>query len=332
MEAVILAGGFGTRIRPLTYTRPKPLLPLLNRPLLANIIDRLPQGINRIILPVNYLKEQIEGYFEEHPDPRVVLVEESTPLGTGGAIKNCRQFLTGQFLVVNGDVVCDFDLQRLIDLHRGKRAEATISLWPVEEPWHFGVVQLAKDGRISKFVEKPPKGSEPSNLINAGHYVLEPSVLDAIESGRLFSIEREVYMPWAAGGRALYGLPYQGYWIDCGRPESLLECHRVVLAERGLKLITAPTAEIDPKARVEGYAIGDGAAIGPGCHVQGSVLMDGVELERNVTVVNSILGEGVEVEAGARLENVVAGDFAVVARNSTVRNQRLGMKLQDLEA
>lgn len=332
VEAVILAGGFGTRMRPLTYHRPKPLLPLLNRPLLAHILDALPADVQRVVLPVNYLREQIEAYFEENPDPRVVLVEEKEPLGTGGAIKNCAKHLTGPFFVYNGDIVSSLSLHDLRATHQAKRAQATISLWPVEEPWHFGVVELAPDGRITRFVEKPPKGEEPSNLINAGHYLLDVELLDRIPPAKFYSLERELYAPWAQSGGRLYGHRFDGYWIDCGRPESLLEAHRTVLAARGETAVIHKDAEIARGTKVQGYAVAAGCRLAEGGRVERSVLLPGVHLGRNVIVRDSILGEGVEVEDGTVLERVVVGDYGVVEGGRVIRDQRVGMRAVDVEA
>lgn len=332
MEAVILAGGFGTRMRPLTYTRPKPLLPLLNRPLLAHILDQLPPNVTKAILPVNYLREQIEAYFEEHPDPRVVLVEEKDPLGTGGAIKNCERHLTGPFYVYNGDIVASLKLEDLYATHVAKKAQASISLWPVEEPWHFGVVQLEGDGRIKRFVEKPPKGEEPSNLINAGHYLLNRELLDRIPTGKFYSLEKELYAPWSQAGGKLYGHRFEGYWIDCGRPESLLEAHRTVLASQKKTKVVGEDSDLDPKARIDGYAVGPNCVVESGARVERSVLMPRVSIGRNVTVRDSILGEGVEVEDGTLLERVVVGDYGIVEGGRTIRDQRIGMRAIDVEA
>lgn len=332
MEVVILAGGFGTRMRPLTYSRPKPLLPLLNRPILQNIIDALPKNITKIILPVNYLKEQMEQYFEDHPDPRVVLVEEKEPLGTGGAIKNCEKHLTGPFYVYNGDIVTSLQLDDLHATHKAKKAEVTLSLWPVKEPWHFGVVEMAKDGRITNFVEKPPKGQQPSDLINAGHYLLETSVLDHIPKGKFHSIEKELYMPWSKAGKRLYGHAFKGYWIDCGRPESLLEAHAQVLKARGETKVISKEAEIDAKASVAGYAVDAGCHINEGVKIERSVLMNGVHVGRNATIKDSIIGEGAEIEEGCELHNVVVGDFGIVETGRVIKDQRIGMRAADLVA
>jgi mannose-1-phosphate guanylyltransferase len=332
VEVVVLAGGFGTRMRPLTYTRPKPLLPMLNRPILRHILDRLPQFVDKVILPVNYLKEQIEDYFQEHPDPRVVLVEEHEPLGTGGAIRNCRDHLSGTFFVYNGDIVSSLNLERLLDHHRRHQAKATISLWPVEEPWHFGVVKQDPQTKITSFVEKPPQGQEPSNLINAGHYVLDLDVLDLIPPGRFFSIEKELYMPWSKSGQPLYGMPFDGYWIDCGRPESLLEAHAAVLRERGVERDVHPDAEVAPGAHVAGYAVAADCAVAEGARIERSVLLPNVRIGRNVIVRDSILGEGAEIEDGTRLERVVVGDFGVVEGGRTIEDQRIGLRPVDMEA
>lgn len=331
MEAIVLAGGFGTRMRPLTYTRPKPLLPLLNRPLLRWILDRMPQSIDTILLPVNYLQEQVHAYFEEHPDPRVVLVEELNPLGTGGAIKNCEDHLTGAFLVVNGDIVSSVDLTQFFEAHRKSGRRATISLWPVPDPSQFGVVELRPDGDIARFVEKPKPGTAPSNLINAGHYALNLDVLDAIPPRKFVSLEREVFERWAPRDGALHGFRLAGYWIDCGRPESLLEAHAILLQQEGQSLIQDGSARVAASAQVQGYALAERVEVGPHARIERSILLPGVRVAKNAVVRDCILGEGVDVEDGATLEGTVVGDFAVIQAGSQIRGQRIGMRLEDVE-
>lgn len=331
MEVVVLAGGFGTRVRPLTYTRPKPLLPVANKPLIQHVLDRLPDEVDRVVVPVNYLEEQIEAYFVEHPDDRVVLVSEETPLGTGGAIKNCEDHLTGPFLVYNGDIVASIDLTEFTRFMRSKEALAGVSLWPVDEPWHFGVVEQAEDGRITRFVEKPDQGKEPSNLINAGHYYLDPEILDRIPAGKKVSLEREVYESMAADGEAIYGQPFEGYWVDCGRPETVLEAHRVFLEAQGQKRVVADGVEVEDDASIEGYAVAEGCRIGAGSRIRRSCLLPGVDVGADATVEDCILGEGVVVEQGATLRNTVVGDFAVIERGSTIDDQRVGMKVEHIK-
>lgn len=332
MEVVILAGGFGTRMRPLTYFRPKPLLPVLNKPLLAHILDRLPAKTSKVILPVGYLRDQIDEYFRDHPDPRIVLVEEGTPLGTGGAIKNCEDELSGTFIVYNGDVIASLKLDQLWTSHQRNRAEASISLWPVAEPWHFGVVELDGEHRITNFVEKPPQGREPSNLINAGHYVLNREVLDAIPAGRTFSIERELFTPWSHTNHRIFGFPFEGYWIDCGRPESVLEAHATLLQEMGREKVVASSAKVSKSAKVLGYAVDERCTIGDGARVERSVLFPDVSLAKGVSIIDSVLGEGVVVEDGARLERCVVGDHGIIAAGARAQDQRIGLRPVDLEA
>jgi mannose-1-phosphate guanylyltransferase len=331
MQAVVLAGGFGTRLRPLTYTRPKPLLPVANKPLLQHVLDAMPKAVDTVVVPVNYLREQIEAYFDENPDDRVVLVEEKDPLGTGGAIKNCQAHLTEPFLVYNGDIVASIDLTAFYDHMTKKGAKAGVSLWPVDEPWHFGVVKQAEDGRITRFVEKPPRGEQPSNLINAGHYYLDPSVLDRIEPGRKVSLESEVYEAMAASGEAIYGFPFEGFWVDCGRPATMLEAQRVYLEAHGKTRALGHGVDIHKSATVDGYALGDGCRIGAGARVTRSCLLPGVEAQDGTVVEDSILGEGVVIETGARLKDAVVGDFAVVEEGATITDRRIGMKVEHMK-
>lgn len=332
MDIVILAGGFGTRLRPLTYTRPKPLLPVLNKPLLAHILERVPAQTRNIILPVNYLRERIEAYFADHPDPRVVLVDEPKPLGTGGAIRNCLDHIQDGCLVINGDILSNVDYDAMLQQHESTGADVTISLWRVAEPWHFGVATLADDRRIQGFVEKPERGTEPSNLINAGHYLLTRRVLDAIPTGKFFSIERELYTPWAAAGRPIYGYPFEGYWIDCGRPESVLQAQDALLRETQAPHAISETADVDASATVQSSSVGDRCIIERGARVERSILLAGARVGPRSVVRNCLLGEGVEVEASCDLDRVVVGDHGIVQQNARMRDQKLGLRAADMEA
>lgn len=330
MEAILLAGGFGTRIRPLTYTRPKPLLPIANRSLIEHALDQMPKSVTKVVLPVNYLGDLIRAHFEDHPDPRLKIVDEPEPSGTGGAIKNVESHFTGPFLVYNADIISSVDLTKFVAYHAAKKAKASISLYEVAEPWHFGVVVPGAGGAIQRFVEKPPKGQEPSNLCNAGHYMLDTSVLDQIPSDEFVSLERDVFEPMAPKG-GLYGFPFKGHWVDCGRPETYLEAHKLTLAKTGKPVILGQDLTGVKGANIVSYSIGDGCDFGKGAHVERSVLLAGVRLGKNVRVVDSILGEGVEVEDGTVLERVVIGDYAIVEGGRTIKDQKIGMRPEHTE-
>lgn len=330
MEAILLAGGLGTRIRPLTYTRPKPLLPIANRSLIERALDAMPKAVDTVVLPVNYLGELIRQHFADHPDPRLVLVDEPEPLGTGGAIKAVEEYLKGQFLVLNADIVSSIDLEKFVQFHAAKKSTASISLWPVHDPWHFGVAVPGANGQIKNFVEKPPQGKEPSNLINAGHYVLDRSVLDRIPKDKFVSLEREVFTPLAAEGK-MFGYEFTGHWVDCGRPESYLEAHRITCQRLGKSAVLGQSVKGLKGADVRGYAIGDDCELGKGTVVERSVLFAGVRLGKNVKVIDSILGEGVEVEDGTTLEKCVVGDFAPVGGGRHIKEQKIGMRPEDME-
>lgn len=329
MEALILAGGKGTRIRPLTYSRPKPLLPMLNRTLVERVLDKMPKQVDRVLMPVNYLSELMVAHFEEHPDPRLEFIDEPEPLGTGGAIKNCEKHFTGTFIVYNADIVASIDLDQMLKFHRKNKAEASVSLFPVPEPWHFGVVKLTADQRIEQFVEKPPKGKEPSNLCNAGQYVLEPSVLDAVPKHEFYSLEKQSFEPMAKAGAKLYGFQFDGFWVDCGRPETYLEAHRELLKASGKPSVTGKGVTGLSEARFTGYSAGDEVTLGKGATVERSVLLPHVVVGAKATIRDSILGEGVEVEDGAVLERVVVGDYAVIEGGRKIKDQRLGMRPGD---
>ncbi len=330
MEAILLAGGFGTRIRPLTYTRPKPLLPIVNRSLIERALDAMPKEVDTVVLPVNYLGELIRQHFEDHPDPRLVIVEEPEPLGTGGAIKAVEDHFEGPFLVFNADIVSSVNLSELAKYHAAKKAKATISLWKVDEPWHFGVVVPGPNGMIKSFVEKPPKGQEPSNLINAAHYMIDPSVLDLIPKDKFVSLEREVFTPLAAQGK-MFGYEFQGFWMDCGRPETYLEAHRVTCERLGKKVVIGENVKGTKTSEILSYSVGDDCDIGKGSRVERSVLFSGVHLGQNVRIIDSILGEGVEIEDDTTLERCVVGDFAPVGGQRHIKDQKIGMRPEDLE-
>jgi len=318
MKALILAGGMGTRLRPLTFHTPKPLLPLLDRPMVMHIIDSLPREVDTVVLAVSYMKDQLEAFFHEHDCGRsVVLVNEDEPLGTGGAIRNVRQHLDDTFLCFNGDIISSLDLRGLLSFHRRHGGIGTLSLWQVPDPSAFGVVAL--DGsRITSFQEKPAPGTSVSDLINAGVYVFQPELLDHIPPG-VVSLERQVFSYIL--DRGLHGYRFQGYWVDCGTPESYLRAQSELLEHgRGLDRASKEGARIIglnylDRADLRGCAIGPhvcalpGSSVGKGSTVERSVLMEGAKVGEGCVIKDSLLGPGTEVGDGERLHGKVLASF-----------------------
>jgi mannose-1-phosphate guanylyltransferase len=326
-QAVILVGGEGTRLRPITSLVPKPVAPVVERPFVTYILENLVRhGVRRAVFSTGYLAEAIEA---EIGDGRcfgvaVDYAVEDKPLGTAGAIKNAAGKLdAGPFLAFNGDVLTDVDLTALIALHHTKRAAATIYLTPVEDPRRYGLVELRGDGAVANFLEKPGEWQGEA-LINAGVYVLEHDVLEMIPAGVMFSIERGVFPRLAQAG-TLYGFVGTGYWRDIGTPESYLEAHFDILDRSVFTHVVeqmgdtytyvAPSASVDPSARlVPPCYIGDGVTIGAAARI-GPL---------------AVIGAGSRVEAGASVvESVVQGDVAIAANavvehSVVVRGSSLG--------
>lgn len=313
MKAVLLVGGMGTRLRPLTYRIPKPLLPVMGRPLIMHVIDSIPGEVDEIIVPIGYKREVMEEYLKAHPPGRMItLVDEPEPLGTGGAVKNVEDRIDGQFLVINGDVITSLDVASFVKFHRSKGGVASISLWPVEDPSPFGVAQLDADSRITRFQEKPKKEEAFSNLINAGAYALEREVLDVIGDG-FVSMEREVFPRLLDKG--MYGYQFDGHWIDCGTRENVITAHRTLMGDAGKTsknsvtngaVVHAPSV-IEDEAVVAGAVIGPGTYVSPRCvvgpmsEVRGSVLYEDVRIGTRCRIVDSIIDQGVSVPDGTEI-------------------------------
>jgi len=280
MHAVVLVGGFGTRLRPLTNTVPKAMLPVAHVPLLVRLIGQLEAGgVDHVTLALGFLPEPFVAAF---PDGRCGGVQldyaiEPEPLDTAGAIRFAADHagIDDTFVVANGDVLTDLSITDLVAAHRAAGAEATIHLIGVTDPSAFGVVELDDTGRILRFVEKPPRGTAPSNLINAGTYVLEPSVLARIPAGERSSIERDTFPAVARDGR-FFSLATDDYWIDAGRPDLYRQANLDLVNGRRVEVCApiAPGARIAPSARVADSVIDD-AEVGADATVLGSVVLSG---------------------------------------------------------
>ena len=311
MYAVVLVGGFGTRLRPLTNEIPKPMLPVVHRPMIVRLVDRLAAGgVTDVVLALGFKPEPFRDAFPEgrHGDVRVHYAVEPEPLDTAGAIAfAARQAgVTDTFVVANGDIITDLDVAWLVAAHRSAGSEATIHLTPVADPSAFGVVETDADGVVRRFVEKPAPGETESNLINAGTYVLEPSVLELIVPGKKVSIERETFPRLVEHGR-LAALATDDYWIDAGRPELYLRANLDRVTGRvgsGDELAVAPNARVDPSATCVDSVIG-GAVVAAGASVTGSVILSGAVIGERARIVDSIIAG--EVGAGADVSRSVIG-------------------------
>jgi mannose-1-phosphate guanylyltransferase len=283
----------------------------------------MPADVDEVLLAVNYKLELLADYFRAHDVGRdVTLVEEKEPLGTAGAIRNVADHIDGPFFVFNGDVLDTLDLERFRAFHEKKRAAATISLWRVPDPRHFGIVELDGD-RIVRFVEKPVTREEaPSDLANAGTYILEPEVLDAIPPEKPTSIERETFPRLLAEGRRLHGFEFTGFWVDCGRPETYLRANEAALKATGATVLYGKGTQ-NGGAAIDGWAvIGDGCRIGQDASIARSVLLDGVVVGNNVTIKDSIVAPRARIGDDAALVDCVIAEGAVVEKGVLLKSVR----------
>ncbi|MCE3287240.1 MAG: Nucleotidyl transferase [Gaiellaceae bacterium] len=333
LPAVILVGGQGTRLRPLTDRTRKDMLALVDRPLLAYTFEHLAgHGVARSIVSCGYLPDQIQAAFgHEHDGMALEYAIEDEPLGTGGAIGFAGRALEGSFFALNGDSLREADLGEMIAFHRSTGAKATILLTPVADPSRYGLVRTAADGRVETFLEKPRPEEIDTDLINAGLYVLEPEVLDLVPEGRAVSIEREVFPTLAAEG-SVYGIALPGYWLDVGTPESYLQAHRDVLerifsTQVGDALgadftLVDDTAEVHPRAKlVPPVYVGPGAVVEEGARLGSlAVLGAGARLARGGVVENAVVGARTSIGEGASVVGSVVGDGAELGAGCQLHN------------
>ena len=322
MKAVLLVGGLGTRLRPLTYRIPKPLVPVMGKPLIMHAVDSLPDEVDEVIIPVGYKKEAMQDYLEKNrPKRKITLVDEPQPLGTGGAVKNVEEYIDGPFMVLNGDMISSLDLNGFLRFHREKGGIASISLWQVEDPSPFGVALLDEENRITRFQEKPKREDAFSDWINAGAYALEYEVLDYIGEG-FVSMEREVFPKLL--DRGMYGLKFDGHWIDCGTRENLLGAFNILMGTAGSVSPEAVTegAVINHPVVVEKGAVIAGATIGPNSYiseravvgplsdVQGSVIYSDARIGSKCKIRDSIIDEGVTLPDAAEIVSKIMSHTA----------------------
>lgn len=327
MKALLLAGGQGTRLRPLTLSRPKHLLPIANRAHIDHVFDLLlANGVDEAVLLTSYLA----GHFERVIGPlaerglSVDVAHETAPLDTAGALKNAEASISGTFLAFNADVLTGLDLRGLVRWHVAKGALATIALTPVDDPSAYGVVVTDGDGRVRSFIEKPRTGSAPTKFINAGVYVLEPEVFDWIPPGERYSVERSLFPRLVEAGVPVYASGGDAYWMDIGTPVKLIQANRDSLSGRfrtsavphpGPEVAAiAPGVQLGEGVDVARSSVGEGSVLADGSRVEGSVLLPGVRIGRGAYVRDSVLGEGVVVESGVYVGGRAVADEEVLAR------------------
>jgi NDP-sugar pyrophosphorylase family protein len=314
LKALILIGGFGTRLRPLSCTRPKSLFPVVNKPLLQRTFEDLAaNGVTEVILAVNKLTQF--HIRQQHLSRcglsiRFSLDPPKMPLGTAGPIKKAQKLLGEEaFLVLNGDLITDINYRSLMRSHSKQEAIATIALHEAEDPSSYGVAELEDGNRIKRFVEKPPKGKEPSNLINAGVYALSPEIFDYIPSGRAVSMEREVF-PKLAEQKALFGHKVSGLWIDIGKPEDYLQTNiRMLEACAGAPRKNKFACK-DPVAIAKGVRVGENSIVGPF-----TILGKNVTIGKNVQIRDSVVFADAKIDDNTVIRGALIGEAAKIGKD-----------------
>ena len=345
MKALLLVGGQGTRLRPLTIHQPKSIVPIFNRPFLhyqLDIIKQVPE-IDEVILSLNYQPRRIEEVFGDGRDAGIKIryIVEPTPLGTAGGVKYAAKGVHDTLVVFNGDVLTQVDLSGLIALHRERRAHATIVLTPVDNPSAYGLVETDSQSNVLRFLEKPDAEQITCNTINAGIYVLEPSTFDRIPDGVAWSIERSFFPSFVDREETFIASIYRDYWIDIGTPEKYMQVHRDIMDGRysmppfnGQSEVAwvSPDADVDPGARIEapvfidagcvvkaGARIGAYSVLGKNAHVDedatiaGAVVWPNTRIGREADVGNAVIGRGSHIGRNARVHGSVLGDKTEIA-------------------
>jgi mannose-1-phosphate guanylyltransferase len=315
MKAIILVGGEGTRLRPLTYSIVKSMVPVLNRPFIEHVIRNLSShGVDEVVLAMGYKPDSIYAYFKDRQAAGVRLTYslEDKPLGTAGAVKNAASHVDGTFFVLNGDTFSDIDYGDMLKQHRKNKSRATIALAEVEDPTRFGVVETDKNGRVKAFIEKPSRDRITSNWINAGVYLLEPDVLDRIPVNDFYMFERGVFPGMLLSGEPIYAYHLHGYWIDMGNPAQYKQVNFDILSGKCQS----------PDRPARHIAIGEGSNIHPSVQFTGQVLVD-----RDCTIDEDtemrgpvILGSGCRIGKQSLISNSILWDNVSIGEGTQVLN------------
>ncbi len=352
MKAVVLAGGEGTRLKPLTYRRPKPLMPVAGRPCIDYVLRALASsGFHEIIVTTAYLSDALIKSIGDglEYNASILYSFEENPAGTAGAVRRVANFIDDTFVVAMGDLLCDVDFKALHDFHKRKGGVVTIALTEVEDPLQYGIVGLDENGRIAKFKEKPKKEEAFSNLVNAGIYVLEPEVLEFIPTDQKFDFAKDLFPKLLSKGVPLYGSKLEGTWMDIGRPHDLLKASMEIVRREGRPLRRAGvTSEgpvvLDPAAVIEaGVTIRGPCYVGPGavlrsgsiadrsCLYEGaslgshavlrnSLILEGSSIGEGAEVIDSVVSRNCRIEEKARIASSIIGDSMTIRAGSRLEN------------
>ena len=348
MKGIVLAGGEGRRLKPLTQSRPKPLLPIAGRPCVDYVLRSLiNSGVRELIVTTAFMSDALIKSISEglSYDASILYSFEATPAGTAGSVKRVANFIDDTFVVAMGDVLVDLDVRPLVEFHRRRKAVATIALTEVDDPTEYGIVGLDKSGRIQRFKEKPAREEAFSNLVNAGIYVLEPDVLELVPNDRPFDFSKDVFPKILAKGLPLFGMKIEGVWVDIGRPKDLIRASLEVLRREGREhrllgvdpfgpaivgkglaldsgvrlggpLYLGSGVRIGKGAVVEGACLYDGVAVGAGATVRHSVVLEETRIERNSEILDSVLSRRCVIEEDAHLTGTIIGDSMTVKAHS----------------
>lgn len=341
-KAVILAGGVGKRLRPLTEYRPKPLIPVAGKPCIDYVIRSLVNGgFKEIIVTTGYLSDRLIKRIGDGSryDATILYSFEGEPAGTAGAVKKVADFLDDTFIVASGDVLADIDIGALYDYHKNKKALATMALTKVADPTDFGIVGMDRHNRIDRFLEKPSKEDVFSNQINAGIYVLEPEVLERVPDDQIYDFSKQVFPALIEDAAELYGRTIKGIWRDIGRPLDLLEASLDVVEREGTKqkiekvrtrgnIIIGKNTAIEKGVKIIGPAyIGDDVYISSGSIIDKSCIYESVFIDRDTTLKNSIILPGSKIGWQSHIESSVISRDCVVEEDVTLKNSIIGDKM-----
>ncbi len=339
LRAVILAGGVGTRLKPLTYKRPKPLIPIAGEPCVDYVIKSLVSaGFSKIIVTTGYMSDTLIKSIGDGKKfgASILYAFEETPAGTAGAVKNVGEFLGSTFVVASGDVLADVDIKALFDYHKEKNAVATMALTEVDNPIGFGIVGLNEDNRIVKFKEKPKKEEIFSNLINAGIYILEPEVLDFIPENQMFDFSKNVFPKLLDNDKPIYGAPISGLWMDIGRPHDLLNATFEVVERNGKemtiedvniegKIVIGDAVKLEKDVTIKGPCyFGSGIDVGRNTILDRVCLYDNVKIDRGVTIQNSIIMKGSSIGWRGEIVNSIISNNCILEDDVKLTDSIIG--------